>query len=309
MYTSEQEYLDLLEHVLTKGIRKPNRTGVDCLTVIGAQCRYDLQEGFPLFTTKRVWLKGVVHELLWFLKGKTDIKYLLDNDVHIWDDDAWRWHQEKNIHPKFDTKKEFLEFVKSGEGQQHYPTVGSLGPIYGKQWRYWQGVSNHIPMTPFPAEAINQILKLVDGIKNNPESRRHILTAWNPTDVENCALPPCHVMAIFSVLEGKLHCQMVQRSCDMFLGVPFNVASYSLLTHMIAQVCNLEVGEFIHSLHDIHIYMNHVDAVKEQLSRDLRPLPTLKLNPDIDGIFKFTYDDIKVEGYNPHPAIKADLVT
>lgn len=297
-YSSEYEYLDLLEYVLEKGVRKPNRTGTDALTIIGAQCRYNLQEGFPLFTTKKVWFKGVKHELLWFLSGGTDIKYLVENDVHIWDDDAYRFYKQTRQHP-FNkapdlSKEEWLNKVKENAA------YGYLGPVYGAQWRKWPTFDGLRPL--------DQVANLIEGIKTNPYGRRHILSAWNAAEIDKMGLPPCHVMSIFSVLDGKLHCQMLQRSCDMFLGVPFNVASYSLLTHMIANVCDLEVGEFIHTLHDAHIYVNHIDAVKEQLGREPRELPQLVL-PKKESIDDFSYEDIKLIGYDPHPTIKARLVT
>ena len=322
--SSEQQYLDLLKNVLENGTRKENRTGTDTIGILGAQCRYDLNKGFPLFTTKRVWMKGVVHELLWFLSGSTNIKYLVDNGVNIWNDDAYRHYLKLEKSNQINNtsclqflgdvrfgpvpKEEFVQRIKYGNN-----LLGDLGPVYGEQWRKWKvdewqgGAVSSRGTTQ--GIYIDQIANLIDGLWNNPQSRRHILTAWNVADIDKMGLPPCHVMAMFSVVDNKLSCHMIQRSCDLFLGVPFNVASYSLLTHMIAQVCDLGVGDFIHTLHDAHIYVNHIDAVKEQLDRGLKKLPELKLNPEIENIDDFKYSDIKVEGYNPHPTIKAELVT
>lgn len=304
--TSEQQYLDLLKNVLENGIRKENRTGVDTVGILGAQCRYNLSEGFPLFTTKRVWMKAIIHELLWFLSGSTNIKYLVDNDVNIWNDDAYRYYTEacKRDGEEPFTKSTWLELIK----KTGRPQLSELGPVYGSQWRAWK--HPHFNKAAGQWEhGIDQIKNLVKSLKEDPSSRRHILSAWNVADIDEMGLPPCHVMSMFSVIDNKLSCHMVQRSGDMFLGVPFNIASYSILTHMLAQVCGYEAGEFIHTLHDTHVYVTHIEAVKEQLSREPKTLPRLWLNPDVKDIDDFKYDDIKVKGYNSHPAIKAELAT
>lgn len=272
-----RQYLDLLQHILDNGFQKGDRTGTGTISVFGHQMRFNLNDGFPLLTTKKVHLRSIIHELLWLIKGDTNIKYLHDNKVSIWD-----------------------EWADSN---------GDLGPIYGAQWRNWNN------------EGIDQIAEVVDSIKNNPNSRRHIVTAWNPSvlpdeksknfaeNVANgkAALPPCHAFFQFYVADNKLSCQLYQRSADVFLGVPFNIASYSLLTMMIAQVCGLELGDFIHTFGDVHIYNNHIDQVKLQLSRKPRNLPVMKINPEIKSIFDFSYEDFKLENYNPHDAIKADV--
>ena len=259
-------YHDLLKFILEKGVEKHDRTGTGTISIFGYQMRFDLKEGFPLVTTKKIHLKSIIHELLWFLQGDTNVKYLKDNGVTIWDE----WADEN----------------------------GNLGPVYGYQWRNW----------PTPdGKKIDQISDLIQQIKKNPDSRRLMVSAWNVVDIPSMKLPPCHVMFQFYVANGKLSCQLYQRSADVFLGVPFNIASYALLTMMIAQVCDLEVGEFIHTFGDTHIYLNHLDQVKIQLERDPHPLPTMKLNPNIKDIFSFTYEDFKLENYNPHPAIKAPV--
>ena len=261
-----QQYLDTLRHVLDKGVRKSNRTGIDTISTFGYQNRYDLSEGFPLVTTKKVHTKSIIHELLWFLKGDTNIKYLKDNGVRIWDE----WADEN----------------------------GDLGPVYGHQWRSWPKGNG---------ETIDQIVNLVNDLKNNPDSRRLIVSAWNPADVPNMALPPCHCLFQFIVTEGKLSCQLYQRSADVFLGVPFNIASYALLTMMLAQVTGLEAGEFIHSFGDIHIYTNHLDQVNLQLSRKPYPLPKIKINPDVKDLFDFKYEDFEIVDYICHEPIKAKV--
>ncbi|MDW3191015.1 MAG: thymidylate synthase [Cytophagales bacterium] len=258
-----KQYLDLMQHILDNGVDKSDRTGTGTRSVFGYQMRFDLSEGFPLVTTKKVHTRSIFHELLWFLKGEQNIKYLKDNGVSIWDE----WADEN----------------------------GDLGPVYGVQWRSW----------PAAGENIDQITNLVNQIRNNPDSRRHIVSAWNVANVDEMALPPCHTMFQFYVAEGKLSCQLYQRSADVFLGVPFNIASYALLTMMIAQVCDLEPGDFVHTFGDAHLYSNHFDQAKLQLSRASRPLPTLKLNPEVNDIFGFKYEDITLEGYDPHPHIKA----
>ena len=272
-------YHDLLTHILEYGHRKDDRTGTGTLSVFGYQMRFPLTAGFPLMTTKNVHFKSVVHELLWFIKGDTNIKYLKDNGVSIWDE----WADAQ----------------------------GNLGPVYGHQWRNFAGkkagdswlgttLSQDLP-------GVDQIADLIAQIKKNPDSRRLIVSAWNPIDVPQMALPPCHSLFQFYVAGGALSCQLYQRSADVFLGVPFNIASYALLTHMIAQVCGLKVGDFIHTLGDAHLYSNHIEQARLQLSRESRPLPTLKLNPQVTDLFAFAYEDITLEGYDPHPAIKAPV--
>lgn len=273
----EQQYLDLLQKILDEGYERNDRTGVGTKALFGAQMRFDLSKSFPLLTTKRVWFKGVVHELIWLLSGNTNIQYLLDNDVHIWD----AWADDK----------------------------GNLGPVYGKQWRGWEVTYQqlHIHKSPVARIKIDQISKVIESIKNDPYSRRHIVSAWNVGEISQMALPPCHTFFQFFVRDGKLDCQLYQRSVDTFLGAPFNIASYSLLTCMIAQLTNLEPGEFVHTLGDYHIYNNHVNQVKEQLSRTPYDFPILELNKDISNIDDFKFEDIKVVNYKSHPTIKAPI--
>lgn len=261
-----QQYLDLLQHILDKGVSKSDRTGTGTLSCFGYQMRFDLQEGFPMVTTKKLHLKSIVHELLWFLKGSTNIAYLKENGVSIWDE----WADE----------------------------CGDLGPVYGKQWRSWTGADG---------SAIDQIADVVQQIKKNPDSRRLIVSAWNVADLPDMALMPCHALFQFYVAEGKLSCQLYQRSADVFLGVPFNIASYALLTLMMAQVCGLQPGEFIHSFGDVHIYNNHLEQVRLQLSRKPLPLPRMILNPEVKDIFDFRFEDFTLKDYHPHPAIKAPV--
>jgi thymidylate synthase len=261
-----QQYLDLMRTVLETGTRKSDRTGTGTLSIFGAQLRFDLAKGFPLVTTKKVHMKSIVHELLWFLKGETNIRYLKENGVSIWDE----WADEN----------------------------GELGPVYGHQWRSWPAADGG---------SIDQIAQVVADIRRNPDSRRLIVTAWNPTDLPRMALSPCHTLFQFYVAEGRLSCQLYQRSADLFLGVPFNIASYALLTLMVAQVTGLAPGEFIHTFGDTHLYTNHLDQAREQLSRSPRPLPTLTLNPEVRDLFAFTYEDVTLSGYDPHPAIKAPV--
>jgi thymidylate synthase len=261
-----KQYHDLLNHVLTNGNKKEDRTGTGTISVFGYQMRFNLAEGFPLLTTKNVHLKSIIHELLWFLQGSTNIKYLKENGVRIWDE----WADEN----------------------------GNLGPVYGYQWRNW----------PKPdGTHIDQISQVVDAIKKNPDSRRLIVSAWNVADVDQMKLPPCHAFFQFYVADGKLSCQLYQRSADIFLGVPFNIASYAILTMMVAQVCGLKLGDFVHTLGDAHIYSNHMDQVKEQLSRTPRELPTMILNPKVNDIFGFRFEDFTLENYDPYPAIKAPV--
>lgn len=259
-----KQYHDLLEHILENGVDRGDRTGTGTRAVFGYQMRFDLSEGFPCLTTKKLHLRSIIHELLWFLSGDTNIKYLKENKVSIWDE----WADEN----------------------------GDLGPVYGHQWRSWPARDGG---------TIDQITKLVDQIKNNPNSRRLLVSAWNVADVDQMALPPCHCLFQFFVADGKLSCQLYQRSADTFLGVPFNIASYALLTMMVAQVCDLEPGEFIHTFGDTHLYTNHFDQAKLQLSRDIRPLPTMKINPDVKDLFDFKYEDFELINYDPHPHIKA----
>lgn len=257
-----RQYLDLLSHVMETGTDRMDRTGTGTRGVFGHQMRFDLADGFPMVTTKKLHRKSIVHELLWFIAGDTNIEYLQENGVKIWD----AWADED----------------------------GDLGPVYGKQWRRWEGPDGTI---------IDQLKQVIENIKTNPNSRRHIISAWNPADVEDMALPPCHCLFQFFVADGKLSCQLYQRSADIFLGVPFNIASYALLTHMVAQVCGLEVGDFVHTFGDAHIYHNHFDQVREQLTREPMELPTLELNPEVSEIEDFTYADVKLVGYKAHPHI------
>ena len=296
-----KQYLDLLDKIMRDGVVKGDRTGTGTRSIFGHQMRFDLEEGFPLLTTKRVFLKGVIRELLWFLAGDTNIKYLVDNGVHIWDNDAYRYYNElcvrHGVLPV--TEEAFLAAAQAGtlspiEGY----TFGDLNHVYGYQWRSW----------PRPdGGGIDQIRQVVDTIKRNPDSRRMIVSAWNVAEVDDMALPPCHVLFQFYVAEGRLSCQLYQRSADTFLGVPFNIASYALLTMMIARECGLRAGEFVHTLGDAHLYLNHLEQAREQLSRTPRPLPRMRLNPDVKSVFDFRYDDFTLEGYDPWPAIKAPM--
>jgi len=261
-----RSYLDLMRHIRENGTPKEDRTGTGTLSVFGAQLRFDLSTGFPLLTTKKVHLKSIIHELLWFLKGSTNIEYLTQNGVTIWDEWA-----DKN---------------------------GDLGPVYGHQWRSWPTKDGG---------HIDQISKVIDDLKKNPDSRRHIVSAWNVSDIDKMALAPCHTFFQFYVAGGKLSCQLYQRSADFFLGVPFNIASYALLTMMVAQVCELEVGDFVHTFGDCHLYVNHLTQTDEQLSRTPRSLPTMRINPEVKNIFEFTYEDFELIGYDPHPMIKAPV--
>ena len=296
-----KQYLDLLKKIKEDGIVKSDRTGTGTRSIFGYQMRFDLSEGFPLLTTKRVFLKGVIHELLWFLAGDTNIKYLVDNGVHIWDNDAYRFYKElcakQGVEPI-----SMEEFLVASQQQTPSPlegyAYGNLNHVYGYQWRSWGKPDG---------SAIDQVKQVIDTIKNNPDSRRMIVSAWNVADVEDMALPPCHVLFQFYVADGKLSCQLYQRSADTFLGVPFNIVSYALLTMMIAQECGLQAGEFVHTLGDTHLYLNHMEQVDEQLSRTPRTLPTMRLNPDVKSVFDFKYEDFALEGYDPHPTIKAPM--
>ena len=296
-----KQYLDLLKKIKEDGIVKSDRTGTGTRSIFGYQMRFDLSEGFPLLTTKRVFLKGVIHELLWFLAGDTNIKYLVDNGVHIWDNDAYRFYKElctkQGVEPI-----SMEEFLAATQQQITSPiegyAYGNLNHVYGYQWRSWGKPDG---------SAIDQVKQVIETIKNNPDSRRMIVSAWNVADVEDMALPPCHVMFQFYVANGKLSCQLYQRSADTFLGVPFNIASYALLTMMIAQECGLQAGEFVHTLGDTHLYLNHMEQVDEQLSRTPRKLPEMRLNPEVKSVFEFRYEDFTLEGYDPHPTIKAPM--
>ena len=261
-----QNYLDLLQHILDNGTDKTDRTGTGTRSVFGYQLRYDLSKGFPLVTTKKVHLKSIIYELLWFLKGDTNVKYLNDNGVSIWDE----WKDEN----------------------------GDLGPVYGAQWRSWKGADGKV---------IDQITEVIEQIKKNPDSRRLIVSAWNVAEIPNMALAPCHAMFQFYVADGKLSLQLYQRSADVFLGVPFNIASYALLLMMVAQVCNLQVGDYVHTFGDVHIYNNHFEQVHKQLSRTPKALPTMKLNPEIKDLFDFDFEDFTLENYDPYPGIKAPV--
>ena len=259
-------YLDLLAQILERGVEKTDRTGTGTLALFGHQMRFDLRESFPLLTTKKLHFKSIVHELIWFLSGSTNVAYLREHGVKIWDD----WADQN----------------------------GELGPVYGHQWRAWPARDGG---------EIDQIARLVDGLRQNPDSRRHLVSAWNPADLDRMALPPCHALFQFYVARGELSCQLYQRSADVFLGVPFNIASYSLLCAMIAQVTGLRPGEFVHTFGDVHLYLNHLDQAREQLTREPRPLPRLRLNPEVRSIFDFRFEDVTIEGYEPHPAIRAPI--
>jgi thymidylate synthase len=262
-----QEYHRLLQKVLTHGSYREDRTGTGAFSVFGEQSRYDLSAGFPIVTTKKLHLRSIIHELLWFISGDTNIRYLQENKVSIWDE----WADEH----------------------------GELGPVYGAQWRRWQGAPG--------AEPVDQIVKLINGLRNNPYSRRHIVSAWNVPFIDQMALPPCHCLFQFFVADGKLSCQLYQRSADLFLGVPFNIASYALFTLMVAQVCGLQPGDFVHTFGDLHLYKNHLDQAKLQLSREPHALPVMNLNPEVKDLFAFKYEDFSLAGYNPHPAIQAPI--
>ncbi len=261
-----RQYHELMQHVLDHGVEKHDRTGTGTISVFGYQMRFNLEEGFPMVTTKKLHLRSIIHELIWFLKGETNIQYLKENGVSIWDE----WADEQ----------------------------GNLGPVYGSQWRSWKGADG---------KTVDQITQVVEQIKKNPDSRRLIVSAWNVAEIENMALPPCHAFFQFYVANGKLSCQLYQRSADIFLGVPFNIASYALLTMMVAQVCGLGYGDFVHTLGDAHLYSNHLEQTKLQLSRELKPLPTMKINPEVKNIFDFKFEDFELVGYDPHPHIKAPV--
>ena len=266
LYGAMKQYLDLLDNILENGAQKEDRTGTGTISLFGHQMRFNLSEGFPLLTTKKLHLKSIIYELLWFLNGDTNVKYLNDNGVRIWNE----WANED----------------------------GNLGPVYGHQWRSWPA---------HDGRQIDQISQVINSISNNPDSRRHLVSAWNVGDIDRMALPPCHIVFQFYVANGKLSCQLYQRSADVFLGVPFNIASYALLTMMVAQVTGLGLGDFVHTFGDVHIYRSHIEQVRLQLTREPRPLPTMVINPEVKSIFNFKFDDFKLEGYNPHPHIKGTV--
>ena len=294
-----RQYLELLDKICRDGVVRDDRTGTGTKGIFGYQMRFDLREGFPLVTTKKLFLKGVIYELLWFLKGDTNIKYLVDLGVHIWDSDAFRYYNELCVqHGVLPVDKDTFLAAAGVESPIEGYRFGDLNNVYGYQWRSWPSGDGG---------AIDQIKKVIETIKTNPNSRRMIVSAWNVADVDSMALPPCHSMFQFFVAEGRLSCQLYQRSGDTLLGVPFNIASYALLTMMIAKECGLEPGEFVHTLGDAHLYLNHLDQAQEQLAREPRKLPVMHLNPDVTSIFDYTYEDFTLEGYDPHPAIKAPL--
>lgn len=311
-----KQYLDLCQHILHNGAKKEDRTGTGTLSVFGHQMRFDLNEGFPLMTTKKTAFRLIVSELLWFIKGDTNVKTLLEENNHIWDEWAFaQWVESDEYEgpdmadfgrrsqkdPEFAVRyKEqmalFQEKILAEDGFAE--KFGDLGPVYGKQWRSWAKTDGG---------TIDQLKNVIESIKKNPDSRRHLVTAWNPEFIDDMALPPCHIMFQFYVADGKLSCQLYQRSADVFLGVPFNIASYALLTHLIARECGLEVGDFVHTTGDTHLYSNHIEQVTEQLSREPRKLPTVKINEDVASIFDLELADITIEGYDPHPRIKAPV--
>jgi len=318
MSRSEHSYLNLLKHVLDNGVKKEDRTGTGTISVFGYQMRFNLNEGFPLLTTKRVPLKLIASELIWFINGDTNIRYLLQHNNNIWNEWAFKkWvespdyagpdmtnfglrSQQDEAFNQLYLEQEAIFKKRILEDDAFAGQYGDLGNVYGKQWRRWQTSQGEI---------IDQLKNVIDQIKTNPDSRRLLVTAWSPEDVtpQRSALPPCHTLFQFYVADNKLSCQLYQRSGDIFLGIPFNIASYALLTHMIAKECGLGVGDFVHTIGDAHIYLNHLDQIELQLSREARPLPTLKINPDVQSIFEYKVEDIGVEDYAPHPAIKAPV--
>ena len=290
-----KQYLDLLQHILDNGSPKQDRTGTGTISTFGYQMRFDLAKGFPLLTTKKVHLKSIIHELLWFIKGETNIKYLVDNNVRIWNEWPYRNFQKTPDYNR-ETLEEFVERIKNDS--VFAKKYGNLGPVYGRQWRHFEGPDG---------KHVDQLAEVIENIKNNPYSRRLIINSWNPPLVPDMALPPCHMMFHFYVNNNKLSCLLYQRSADSFLGIPFNIASYALLTLMVAQVTNLEPGEFVHTLGDAHIYKNHLEQVTLQLSRTPRDLPIMTLNSDISNIEDFKYEDFKLSNYNPYPPIKGKV--
>ncbi|WP_020060714.1 thymidylate synthase [Bacillus sp. 123MFChir2] len=312
----EYEYLNMCRHVMENGTRKEDRTGTGTVSVFGYQMRFDLSQGFPLLTTKRVPFRLVASELLWFMKGDTNIRYLLQHNNNIWNEWAFKnWvesdvytgpdmtdfglrsQQDEEFNKQYEEQMELFK-TKVLEDDEFAKSYGNLGDVYGKQWRAWKTTAG---------ETLDQLHDVIEMIKKNPDSRRLIVSAWNPEDIPSMALPPCHTLFQFYVADGKLSCQLYQRSGDIFLGIPFNIASYSLLTHLIAHECGLEVGEFVHTIGDAHIYTNHFEQVEKQLAREPRPFPVLKLNQDVKSIFDFEMNDLVLEGYDPHPVIKAPV--
>jgi thymidylate synthase len=285
-----RQYLDLIQHILDHGVEKSDRTGTGTKSVFGYQMRFDLSKGFPLVTTKKVHLKSIIYELLWFIKGDTNIKYLVDHDVRIWNEWPYENYKKSKDYQGEDIKA-FAERIKTDNAFAE--KYGDLGPVYGSQWRSFNGV--------------DQIKYILEQLKSNPDSRRMVLSAWNPADLSRMTLPPCHTLIQFYVVNGKLSLQLYQRSGDVFLGIPFNIASYALFMMMIAQVTGLELGEFVHTIGDAHIYLNHMDQVKLQLTREPRSLPAMKLNPNVKHLEDFVFEDFTLENYNPHPAIKGEV--
>lgn len=288
------QYHELMDRVLREGIDKSDRTGTGTRSVFGHQMRFDLSEGFPLVTTKKLHLKSILHELIWFISGDTNIRYLCQNGVRIWDDWPFATYAKSADYDGIDLKEFAARIADDAEFAAKW---GNLGPVYGYQWRFWPG----------PHGPVDQLRDVLEGIRRNPDGRRHIVSAWNPGYIDQMALPPCHAFFQFYVADGKLSCQLYQRSADIFLGVPFNIASYALLVHMMAQDLGLEVGDFVHTLGDAHIYSNHLEQVQLQLSREPRALPTLKLNPSVTSLFDFRFEDVELVGYDPHPHIPAPV--
>ena len=289
-----RQYHDLMDRVLREGIDKSDRTGTGTRSVFGHQMRFDLSEGFPMVTTKKLHLKSILHELIWFISGDTNIRYLCQNGVRIWDDWPFATYAKSADYDGIDMKTFAARVADDAEFAAKW---GDLGPVYGYQWRFWPG----------PNGPVDQLRNVLEGIRRNPDGRRHIVSAWNPGYIDQMALPPCHAFFQFYVADGKLSCQLYQRSADIFLGVPFNIASYALLIHMMAQDLGLGVGDFVHTLGDAHIYSNHLEQVQLQLSRELRPLPRLRLNPDVKSLFDFRYEDVELVDYDPHPHIPAPV--
>ena len=289
-----RQYHELMERVLREGSDKSDRTGTGTHSVFGHQMRFDLAEGFPMITTKKLHLKSILHELIWFISGDTNIRYLCQNGVRIWDDWPFATYSKSADFDGIDIKEFAARIASDADFAAQW---GDLGPVYGFQWRFWPG----------PNGPVDQLRDVLEGIRSNPDGRRHIVSAWNPGFIDQMALPPCHAFFQFYVADGRLSCQLYQRSADIFLGVPFNIASYALLLHMMAQDLGLQVGDFVHSLGDAHIYSNHTDQVRLQLSRDLRPLPTLSLNPNVKSLFDFRYEDVALLNYDPHPHIPAPV--
>ncbi len=289
-----RQYHDLMDRVLREGIDKSDRTGTGTRSVFGHQMCFDLSEGFPMVTTKKLHLKSILHELIWFISGDTNIRYLCQNGVRIWDDWPFATYAKSADYDGIDIRAFAARVADDAEFAAKW---GDLGPVYGYQWRFWPG----------PNGPVDQLRDVLEGIRRNPDGRRHIVSAWNPGYIDQMALPPCHAFFQFYVADGKLSCQLYQRSADIFLGVPFNIASYALLIHMMAQDLGLGVGDFVHTLGDAHIYSNHLEQVQLQLSRELRPLPSLRLNPDVKSIFDFRYEDVELVDYDPHPHIPAPV--